>query len=143
MGHGSSLGKRETDKRSSLSHVKGYGASGNGVSEWLTSRLNAIISVPASLYVLCALLKGNANSYLELSHWLLNPFNTAILVLAIIALCWHGALGVVTVIDDYIHNTGMNFFIKLLVRVFFSFIVIISVISILFVIFAGLAKGVM
>ncbi|MCL2566949.1 MAG: succinate dehydrogenase, hydrophobic membrane anchor protein [Alphaproteobacteria bacterium] len=132
MGNGSSLGPKDYEKKSKLAHVRGLGSSYRGSHEWLTSRIQAIISVPFTLYVLVSLLLlGNANSFADFEYWLGSPFNVACLILAIVTLCWHGAYGIITVANDYIHNTGANFTIRLLAKIFFSFIVIVSTVSIL------------
>lgn len=132
MANGSSLGPNDYEKRSKLSHVRGVGSSYRGSHEWLNSRIQAAISIPFTIYVLIALfIMGNANSYDLFLDWLINPINVACLILAIVTLCWHGAYGLVTVINDYVHNTGVNFFMILGVRIFFTFIVVVSVISIL------------
>ncbi|MDR2007538.1 MAG: succinate dehydrogenase, hydrophobic membrane anchor protein [Alphaproteobacteria bacterium] len=132
MGNGSSLGQPDYAKRSKLAHVRGVGSSYRGSHEWLTSRLQAIISVPFTLYVLVSLLLlGNANSYVSFMYWLSNPLNVACLILAIITLCWHGAYGIITVANDYVHHTGANFTIRLMAKIFFSFIVVVSTVSIL------------
>ncbi|MDR0484992.1 MAG: succinate dehydrogenase, hydrophobic membrane anchor protein [Alphaproteobacteria bacterium] len=132
MGSGSSLGPKDYEKKSKLAHVKGVGSSYRGSHEWLVSRLQAVISVPFTIYVLISLLlMGNANSYLEFVDWLGNPLNMACLIIAIITLCWHGVYGVITVVNDYVHDSGINFFLRLLAKIFFSFIVIVSIVSIL------------
>ncbi len=137
MANGSSLGPNDYEKRSKLSHARGVGSSYRGSHEWLTSRIQAVISIPFTVYVLISLfIMGNANTYWNFVTWLENPINMACLVLAIVTLCWHGAYGIITVINDYVHNTGINFFMTLFVKLFFSFIVIVSSVSILLVAFA-------
>jgi len=132
MGHGSSLGPTKYEKRSTLARAKGYGSSYRGVKEWLLSRILATFSIPLSLYVLICLLAGVANSYERMHAWLSNPFNATVLALAIVTLAGHGILGLSTVINDYVHNKGMNFFLLLFVRAFFGFIIVFSIVSILF-----------
>ena len=131
MGMGSSLGPKDNEKRTKLAHAKGQGSSYRGSHEWLISRINAVLSIIPSIYVVICLIVGNASSYEAFSLWLGNVFNSAMLIFAIVTLCWHGALGVITVINDYIHNSGVNFTLTLFVKAFFSLVVLMCVLSIL------------
>ncbi len=132
MAYGSSLGPKDYEKKSKLAQAKGVGSSYRGSHEWLVSRIQAVLSVPFTLYVLVSLLIfGNAADYSLFIKWLSNPINTSCLIIAIVTLCWHGAYGVITVINDYVHNRAINFFAILGVRLFFGFVVVICVVSIL------------
>ncbi len=131
MGSGSSLGPKAYEKKSKLAHVRGNGSSYRGAHEWLTSRITATLSVLPSIYVIVSIILGCASSYESFQMWLGNPFNGSMIILALITLCWHGALGVITVINDYVHSNGINFTLTLLVKAFFSLIVLISSLSIL------------
>jgi succinate dehydrogenase / fumarate reductase membrane anchor subunit len=131
MGSGSSLGPKSYEKKSKLAHVRGNGSSYRGAHEWLTSRITATLSLLPSIYVIINIIMGCAASYESFQMWLSNPFNGAMIILALVTLCWHGALGVITVINDYVHSTSVNFTLTLLVKAFFSFIVILSSLSIL------------
>lgn len=134
MGQGSSLGAKAFEKKSKLAQVRGDGSSHRGVKEWLLTRILSLFSLPLTIYILIAILQGNANSYNQLHAWIVNPFNVTVLVLAIITICWHGTLGLISVINDYVQSEGMNFFLRLLFTGVLGFIMVFSIISILFII---------
>ncbi len=132
MGRGSSLGPKDYEKRSKLSQIKQGASSYKGSHEWLQSRMLASFSAILSIYVIIALLTGKANSYESFLLWLTNPFNAVVLILTILTFIGHGVLGLITVINDYVHNFGVKFFVIWLIRGFFGFIAFLSVASILY-----------
>ena len=131
MGTGSSLGPQDYIKRTKLSQVRLQGSSYRGSIEWLQGRVLGVFAIFLTVYVLIALITGVGRSYESMMAWVHNPINTTVLILAILTSIGHGIIGLLTVVNDYIHNSGMNFFVTLFIKGFFGFIAILSTISIL------------
>jgi len=135
MGSGSSLGPKDYEKRSKLSQIRQNSSSYRGSQEWIHSRLLSSFSAVLSIYVIIALLMGKANSYEGFLGWLHNPFNSVVLILTILTFIGHGVLGLITVINDYVHKDGVKFLVIWLIKGFFGFMAFLSVASILFAVF--------
>lgn len=125
MGHGSSLGPNPYHKRSALGHVKGHGASGHGSSEWLFERITAFAAILPIVYIVISLIFGMGQDLQSIHAWFSHPLNLVIAVCGVLAAYGHGAAAVATVVGDYVHNSGWQFFGKLIVK--FGFIAMASI----------------
>lgn len=88
---------------SDLSHARGLGAAGHGVSHWWLQRLTAIALIPLSLWFVISLLQALMFPTPELvADWLASPFVALLLSLLVITTFIHAYLGVQVVIEDYV-----------------------------------------
>lgn len=93
--------------RTPLSRVLGLGSAKEGTSHWWAQRLSAIALLPLGLWLLLslALLVGSGHTdYLSVIDWIGRPINTVLLALFVATVCYHSALGVQVVIEDYVHG---------------------------------------
>jgi succinate dehydrogenase / fumarate reductase membrane anchor subunit len=90
--------------RSPLGRAVGHGSAKDGVSHWWVQRLTALALVPLTLWFLLALLGLPALDYPSVHSWIGEGWNPVFIVLLVLALTWHSALGVQVVIEDYVHG---------------------------------------
>lgn len=131
MGHGSSLGPNPYNKRSALGHAKGWGASGDGSSEWLLERISAFAAILPIFYMVFSLAFGMGSSLESMQAWFANPVNLTIAICGVLAAYTHGSVAVATVAGDYIHHDGYVFFARLIVKFGFIAMAVITIVSML------------
>jgi succinate dehydrogenase / fumarate reductase membrane anchor subunit len=74
------------------------------VGHWWTQRVTAVALVPLTLWFATALMAHARGDYGALILWLRAPAAAICMVLLLIALFYHMALGLRVVAEDYLHN---------------------------------------
>lgn len=90
--------------RSPLGRAIGLGSAKAGVEHWWVQRVIAVALVPLTLWLVGSLIAITNTDYRTLIAWLRNPATTILMVLLLIALFYHAALGLQVVIEDYVHS---------------------------------------
>ena len=67
-------------------------------------RVTAIALIPLTLWITASLFAHARSDYGAFILWLRTPFTTILLVLLLIALFYHMALGLQVVVEDYVHT---------------------------------------
>ena len=93
--------------RSPLGRALEIGSAKDGVKQWWLERVTAIALVPLTVWFAASIVVHTGNDYATLIAWLRTPIATILMVLLLIALFYHTALGLQVVIEDYIHS-GMK-----------------------------------
>ncbi len=100
-----------------------------GTHHWLHQRITAIVNLPLMLWLIWSVTHMTGWSHAEFTGWLSAPVNAGLMILAIISIFYHAALGAQVIIEDYVHNeackavklTGVKlFFIAAAVACIFS-----------------------
>ena len=93
-----------TSMRTPLARVRNLGASHSGTSDFWRQRLTAVamvlLIVPVIVVVMMLLTSNQAGA----TQILGSPLIAIIMLLFIIASCWHMKIGMQVVIEDYIHG---------------------------------------
>jgi succinate dehydrogenase / fumarate reductase membrane anchor subunit len=90
--------------RSSFDHTQGLGSARGGVGHWWMQRVTALALIPLTLWFAASLIARARDDYGAFILWLRSPFTTVSMVLLLIALFYHMALGLQVVVEDYVHN---------------------------------------
>jgi succinate dehydrogenase / fumarate reductase membrane anchor subunit len=90
--------------RSSFDRTQGLGSAREGVGHWWVQRVTAVALVPLTLWFAGSLIARAGNDYGAFILWLRTPFTTVLMVLLLIALFYHMALGLQVVVEDYVHT---------------------------------------
>ncbi len=90
--------------RSSLDRASGLGSAKEGVQHWWLERVTAVALIPLTLWFTASIVSHADDSYATFIAWLRIPFTTIQMVLLLIALFYHLALGLQVVIEDYVHS---------------------------------------
>ncbi len=101
--------------RSSLGRAAGLGSAKGGVTQWWAERVSAVALIPLTLWLAASLIKHSGSDYAGVIAWLQSPLVALLLVLLLISLFSHLALGLRVIIEDYIHS-GAKFAALLIVR---------------------------
>ncbi len=101
--------------RSPLARAIGLGAAKHGVEHWWAERVSAVALVPLTLWFVASLIAQTGSDYDTFVAWLRAPLGTIPMILLLIALFRHTALGLRVVIEDYVHS-GTKFAAMIVVR---------------------------
>lgn len=90
--------------RSPLGRAVGLGSAKAGFRHWWTERVTAVALVPLSVWFAASLIAHSGGGYETFTVWLGSPVTAVLMILLLIALFWHAALGLQVVIEDYVHS---------------------------------------
>ena len=94
--------------QSPLGKVLGRGSAKSGVSHWWSQRLTAVALVPLGLWFAFQLVHLPTTDLEAVRAWVAHGINPVLLVLFLLALTYHSALGVQVVLEDYVHAKGLK-----------------------------------
>ncbi|HET8697301.1 MAG TPA: succinate dehydrogenase, hydrophobic membrane anchor protein [Gammaproteobacteria bacterium] len=94
----------EPGTRSPLAQARGLGSARQGVKAWWWERVTAVALVPLMLWLSASLIALRGRDYAAVVAWLQEPTAALLLVLSLLALFAHLALGLSVVIEDYVHS---------------------------------------
>lgn len=92
--------------RSPLARAAGLGSSRTGVDDWLAERISAIALLPLTLWFAASIIAHTGSDHAAFVNWLRSPASAILMILLLIALFHHTALGLQVVIEDYGHAGG-------------------------------------
>lgn len=110
--------KAEPNFRPALARAKGLGTAHEGVRHWWGQRLSALLLIPLSLWFVMSLGRHLNSDYQTLVVWIAQPWIGTALALLISSLFYHTYLGLVVIVEDYIHSPFGKYFSILFVRTF-------------------------
>lgn len=90
--------------RSPLARAIGLGSAKEGVGAWWAERVSAVALVPLTLWFAASIIAHTGSNYVTVVAWLRTPFAAILMILLLIALFHHTALGLQVVIEDYVHS---------------------------------------
>ena len=90
--------------RSPLGRAGGLGSAREGVEHWWMQRVTAAALIPLTLWFVISLIALTGSDYNAFIAWLKAPFVAILMVLLLIALYHHMALGLQVVVEDYVHS---------------------------------------
>jgi len=91
-------------RRSPLGIANGAGSAKHGVEHWWLERVTALALVPLAVWLIASLIAHENGTYGSAIAWLKTPTVSILMILLLIALFYHTALGLQVVIEDYIHS---------------------------------------
>jgi succinate dehydrogenase / fumarate reductase, membrane anchor subunit len=122
--------------RSPLARAIGLGSAKKGSQLWLAERVTAIALVPLTLWFVASVIAHACSDYTVFIAWLRTPLATSGMILVLIALFHHAALGLQVVIEDYVHS-GAKFAAIIAVRLGCYGLVVIGIVATLRIAFGG------
>lgn len=89
---------------SPLSRASGLGSAKAGFTHWWVERITAIALVPLTVWFAASLIAHSGSDYQAFIAWAGAPITTVLMILLLLGLFWHMALGLQVVIEDYVHS---------------------------------------
>jgi succinate dehydrogenase / fumarate reductase membrane anchor subunit len=96
------MARRQT--RSWFERTQGLGSAREGIGHWWMQRVSAVALIPLTLWLTASLIARARGDYGSFIIWLRTPFTSVLMVLLLIALFYHMALGLQVVVEDYVHT---------------------------------------
>ena len=90
--------------RSPSARAIGIGSAKTGSRHWLAERISAIALIPLTLWFVVSVIAHTRSDYVGFVSWLRTPLATICMILLLLALFHHTALGLQVVIEDYVHS---------------------------------------
>ncbi len=101
--------------RSPLARAMGLGSAKKGVEHWWAERVSAVALIPLTLWFVASIVAQTGSDHATFITWLRTPVAAIMMVLLLIALFHHTALGLQVVIEDYRH-AGAKFAALIIMR---------------------------
>lgn len=92
------------EMRTSLGRVRGLGSAKEGVGHWWAQRVTAIALVPLAIWFVVSAISLTGTDYAGFVTWLGTFGNALLMILTVLVLFYHAALGMQVVIEDYVHS---------------------------------------
>lgn len=81
------------------------GRSGKATTHWRLQRVSAVLLIPLSLWLIVSFSNVVYSGYDQSLAWVSRPLVGSLFILTIANLLFHGHLGIVVVIDDYVRGS--------------------------------------
>ncbi len=91
-----------------LNRVLGLGTAKGAAEHWWLQRVTAVALLPLGLWFAYELLTLPGFEYAAVAAWVREPITSIMLLLLVVAVGYHSALGVQVVIEDYVPGTGLR-----------------------------------
>ncbi len=105
MGNGTGIGR-----------VRGLGSARHGAGHWLTHRYTSVSNLLLVLWLIFSLATLPGLDYESVRNWIANPLVAVPLMLMLVSVFWHLRLGMQVMLEDYVHDKGLNFFAILILN---------------------------
>ena len=104
-----------------LARANGLGSAHHASGHWMHQRITAIANIPLMLWLVGSMvgLTKAGFSYGLFTIWLAMPINSILMVLAVISVFYHAALGLTVVTEDYVHHEGLKMAKLIGIKLFF------------------------
>ncbi len=90
--------------QSPFGHAAGLGSAKEGINHWWRQRVTAVALIPLILWLLVSLILRSGDDYAAFVAWLKMPIATCMMILSLVAIFYHTALGLQVIIEDYVHS---------------------------------------
>ena len=90
--------------RSPLARAIGLVSAKEGAEHWWAQRVSAVALLPLTLWFVASIIAHTGSDYVTFIAWLRTPLATVLMILLLMALFHHTALGLQVVIEDYVHS---------------------------------------
>jgi|SRR5579862_5527208 len=97
-------------------HVGHLGSAHEGSGEWRIQRLTALALIPLGLYLVASLLRLATHDRVTAAEWLGSPAPALLMILLTLASLTHAAVGLRSILIDYVHTQSRVFIVSLLLR---------------------------
>lgn len=92
------------DTRTSLARALALGSATSGTAHWWALRTSALALVPLSVWFVASIIAHAGSDHAGFTAWLRTPVVAILMVVLLLALFHHAALGLQVVIEDYVHT---------------------------------------
>lgn len=127
-----SLKWEPTPFKAPLARARGLGAAHSGVHHWLHQRITALANIPLALWAVWSVvtLAAAGPSYDAVTMFFREPSHAILMILFLLSVFYHAALGLQIVIEDYIHREASKMVALVAMRLTFVAMAVASLFAI-------------
>jgi succinate dehydrogenase / fumarate reductase membrane anchor subunit len=120
-----------------LNRVLGLGTAKGAAEHWWLQRVTAVALLPLGLWFAYELMTLPGFDYASVVAWVREPATSILLILLVVAVGYHSALGIQVVVEDYVPAKGLRAATLLLSTLAHAGLTIAAVFSVLKVAFGS------
>lgn len=120
-----------------MARVRGLGSAHGGTEHWWHERLTSVAAVPLTLWLAWAVLSMPGWDYDTFTAWLAAPVNAILLILTVLVMFYHAALGSRVIVEDYIHAEWIKTLKLIGINLYFFAAGVVCIFAILKIAFGG------
>jgi len=125
------------DYQSPLAKVRGLGSAKSGTGHWWMQRVTALALVPLTFWLFVFLGMALSEPYQQTRSWLAEPLHSVAVWAWLLLACYHAALGLQVVIEDYVAAEGVKIIAVWGVNLAFLFLALLASVALLRIVVAG------
>ncbi|HTQ14983.1 MAG TPA: succinate dehydrogenase, hydrophobic membrane anchor protein [Rhizomicrobium sp.] len=114
-----------------LHRVQGLGAAHSGTTHFWRQRITAVALIPLAIWFAVSALRFVGAQSFDVTTFFQHPIDAALMGVFIVILLYHMQIGLQSVIDDYIHHTGLKIAAIIFNRGFAILVGVVSVVALL------------
>jgi succinate dehydrogenase / fumarate reductase membrane anchor subunit len=99
-----------------LGRVRGLGSARSGAHHWWLERLTSVSTLVLFVWFIVSLVRLPALDHTTIVDWLGSPMAAAPMALLVVSIFWHLKLGLIVVVEDYVHEEGGRLFWVVLIN---------------------------
>jgi len=126
-----------TNARAPFDRIHGLGSAKAGAWHWWVQRVTAVALIPLILWLTASLFARARSDYGAFILWLRMPWTTVMMVLLLIALFLHMALGLQVVVEDYVHTARIKIPLVVMIHLGCFVLAVTGIIATLRIAFGG------
>lgn len=123
--------------RTDFNKAQGLGSARTGVAHWWMQRATAVALIPLTLWFATALVEAARGGHDAFTVWLASPIVAILMILLLLALFYHMALGLQVVIEDYVHSAKLKLPLLLAVKQGCLVLAVVGILSVLRIAFGA------
>jgi succinate dehydrogenase / fumarate reductase membrane anchor subunit len=123
----------DTPFKSPTARVSGLGSSHSGVHHWMHQKITALANIPLVLWAIWSALTVAAagGDYETVRGFFSQPINAILMILFLVSVFYHAALGLQVVFEDYVHGEKTKMLTLIAVKLGMLALCVASVFSVL------------
>jgi succinate dehydrogenase / fumarate reductase membrane anchor subunit len=126
-----------SDTRSGLFKTRGHSAGKEGLRHWRAQRVSALLLIPLVIWFVIGLVIHTGADHATVTDWLSAPVTYGLMLVLLGAVFWHGALGLETVIEDYVSGEWQKLALVLLAKLACLGLFVAAYVALTIIAFAG------
>jgi succinate dehydrogenase / fumarate reductase membrane anchor subunit len=123
-----------------LARVRGLGPAREGAHHWGTERASSVATLLLFVWLGVSLWRLPALDHQTVTEWLQGPLAAVPMLLLVVATFWHLKMGLIVIVEDYVHEEGSRLLWILLVNFAAIFAGALALFSVLKIALSGAAE---
>ena len=123
--------------QTSFGRAQGLGSAREGFGHWWVQRVTAVALIPLTLWLTASLIARARDDYGAFILWLHSQVSSVLMVLLLIALFYHMALGLQVVVEDYVHTDRIKIPTVVVIHLAYLALAVAGIVTTLRIAFGG------